>query len=76
VRQLLNEGPCNFVERGPHVLKGVPGVWPLYGIAYDAVGAAVARPTKRGESSCSPHRVCFSVNKPPNCLSASGDALG
>lgn len=33
VRQLLMEGTRSFVDRGTHVLKGVPGVWPLYGVA-------------------------------------------
>lgn len=33
VRDLVAGSGLQFEERGAHILKGVPGAWPLYGVA-------------------------------------------
>jgi len=36
VKDLVVGSGLEFEERGPHVLKGVPGEWPLYAVTGDA----------------------------------------
>jgi class 3 adenylate cyclase len=36
VKDLVVGSGLEFEDRGPHVLKGVPGEWPLYAVTGDA----------------------------------------
>jgi class 3 adenylate cyclase len=40
VRQLLGGAAQSFAERGTHVLKGVPGQWPLYAVRAAGPGSS------------------------------------
>jgi class 3 adenylate cyclase len=49
VRDLVVGSGLQFEERGPHVLKGVPGEWPLYAVTGDAERPSVATGAAAGK---------------------------